>query len=111
MAGEDAVTHAEHARRLATRVADSGETERELRLGVMSRGAGGAAIAEPYDTLAIGIGEDSSRVTDAQVTAVLQATGSQKRAFELVLSAAIGAGLRRWDAAQQAIEGAADASS
>jgi hypothetical protein len=109
MPKEDAGSHVEHARRLASRVTETGETNRELRLAVLRRGAGGPAAEEPYDALAAGIAADSARVTDAQLDAVLQATGSEKRAFELVLSAAIGAGLRRWDAAERAIEDAGDA--
>jgi hypothetical protein len=109
MPKEDAGSHAEHARRLALRVTEAGETDRELRLAVLRRGAGGPPADQPYDAFAAGIAADSARVTDAQVDAVLQATGSQKRTFELVLSAAIGAGLRRWDAAERAIEDAGNA--
>lgn len=103
-------SHAEHAEALSARVADSGGTDRELRLAVLQRGAGGAVVPEPYDDLVRQIARDSARVTDAQVDAVLRAAGSEKSAFELILSAAIGTGLRRWDAAEAAIEGAADAS-
>jgi hypothetical protein len=48
-------------------------------------------------------------VTDDQVSAVRQATGSDRAAFEIVLSAAVGAGLRRWDAAMRALKDAPDA--
>jgi len=60
-------------------------------------------VSEPYDALAHQIAQDSFGVTDAQVAAVLQTTGSERNAFEVVLTAAIGAGLRRWDAAEKAI--------
>lgn len=66
-------------------------------------------IAEPFDALVRQVDEGSYRVTDAQVAAVLQATGSEKGAFEIVMSASIGAGLRRWEAAAGVIEEAADA--
>lgn len=44
-----------------------------------------------------------------QVLAVREAAGSDKAAFEVILTAAIGAGLARWDAAQRAITEAKDA--
>jgi hypothetical protein len=84
-------------------------TEASLRTGVSARAAGGPAVAEPYDSLARQIGEASYAVTDAQVDAVRQATGSDKAAFEVVMSACVGAGLARWDAAVRAIEEARDA--
>ncbi|KHL05131.1 hypothetical protein [Sinomonas humi] len=37
------------------------------------------------------------------------ATGSDKEAFEIIMSASIGAGLARWDAAIRAIAQASDA--
>ena len=103
-------SHAEHAEALFARIADTGDTDRELRLAVLERAAGGAAVPEPYDDLVRQIARDSARVTDAQVSAVLWAAGSEKNAFELILTAAIGTGLHRWDAAEAAIEEAANAS-
>ena len=102
--------HTEHAEALSARVAATGDTDRELRLAVLERAEGGAAVPEPYDELVRQIAKDSARVTDAQVSAVLRAAGSEKNAFELILTAAIGTGLRRWDAAEAAIEEAAGAS-
>jgi hypothetical protein len=101
--------HGELAARLRDRVAGSGLLDRAVRLGAMRRGAGGGAMAEPFDELARQVGQAASRVTDAQVAAVREATGSDALTFEVVLSAAIGAGLRRWDAAADAITRAADA--
>ena len=66
-------------------------------------------MPEPYDALVTQVDEDSFRVTDAQVHAVLEETGSEKDTFEVILTAAIGAGLRRWDAAAKAIRDAEDA--
>lgn len=96
-------SHAQLAGDLRSRVERSGTLERNLRLSILARGAGGPAVPEPYDSLAHQIAEDSFRVTDAQVAAVLHATGSEGNTFEVVLTAAIGAGLRRWDAAENAI--------
>jgi hypothetical protein len=45
------------------------------------------------------------------VAAVRASRGSEVAAFELIMSASIGAGLRRWDAAARVIEEASDASS
>jgi hypothetical protein len=91
-------------------IAGAGVTEASLRTAVAARAAGGPPpIAEPYDELARQIGAASYRVTDADVDAVRQTTGSDKAAFEIVLSACAGAGLARWDAAARVIEEASDA--
>jgi hypothetical protein len=102
-------SHAEFADGLRQRISGTGVTDPDLRSGAMDRAAGGSPIAEPYDALAQQIGEAAYRVTDAQVAAVREAAGTDKGAFEIVLSASIGAGLMRWDAAMRAIEEAADA--
>ncbi len=83
--------------------------EREFRRAILARGAGGPAVPEPYDALVKEVDEESFRVTDAQVQAVLQETGSERETFEVILTAAIGAGLRRWDAAEKVISEAAGA--
>ncbi|MEO7015861.1 MAG: hypothetical protein ABI067_04880 [Leifsonia sp.] len=103
MSQEMAGTHSQHAGELRSRVENTGTLDRTLRLAILARGSGGSAVPEPFDTLANQIAEDAFRVTDAQVQAVLLETGSEKDTFEVVLIAAIGAGLRRWDAAQKAI--------
>jgi hypothetical protein len=105
--------HADHeaiANALRDRVLDGpGESDRALRQAAAARSAGGAAIAEPYDALARQIGEASYRVTDAQVTSVLQAVGSEKAAFEIIAAAAVGASLLRWRQAMKALNEAQDA--
>ena len=50
----------------------------------------------PYEDLARQIGDSAARVTDEQVASVLRATGSEKAAFEIIVAAAVGAGLQRW---------------
>lgn len=67
-------------------------------------------LPAPYDVLVRRIGEASFRLTDAEVGAVRSASGSDRATFELVLASSIGAGLARWDAAVDAIQGATDAS-
>jgi hypothetical protein len=111
MSGDDLGSHELHAQQLRARVAAAGLLSSELRLGVLSSITAGPTVPEPYETLVRQISDDSSRVTDAQVQDVRDAAGSDKAAFELILTAAIGAGLNRWEAAQQAIAGAGDAAS
>lgn len=90
---------------------ERGTLPRQVRLAILDHASGGGALPEPYNSLVAAVGEDSFRVTDAQVHSVVQETGSQRQAFEVILTAAVGAGLRRWDAAQQAIEQARHAAS
>lgn len=102
--------HRQHARAVRTAVTNaSGVTEASLRAAVLARAAGGPPADEPYDTLARQIERAASRVTDVQVAAVRGAAGSEKGAFEVIMSASIGAGLARWDAAVRAIDEASHA--
>jgi len=75
-----------------------GMTDPGLRQRMAKRAAGGPTIEKPYDGLAGQIGEAAYKVTEDQVARVVQQAGSEKAAFELVISAAVGAGLYRWDA-------------
>jgi hypothetical protein len=105
MAAEE-ISHPARAEALRAALATSGALDTELRLGVMRRAAGGTEVPEPYDAVAVRIGEGGFRVTDGQVAAVREAAGSDRAAFEVVLAASAGAALARWDAAIHAIEGA-----
>ena len=87
-----------------------GETRPELRQASARRAAGGAATEAPFDELARQIGEAADRVTDAQISGVLTATGSEKATFEIIAAAAVGAGLLRWDQAIKVLDEATDAS-
>jgi hypothetical protein len=87
-----------------------GETRPGLRQASAERAAGGPAIEAPFDDLARQIGEAAYRVTDAQVSDVLTATGSEKATFEIVAAAALGAGLLRWQQAMKVLDEAIDAS-
>ncbi|MGW3995846.1 hypothetical protein ACWEF6_20330 [Amycolatopsis sp. NPDC004772] len=110
MSTEPDKSHRRRAETLRTAMGgDTGITEAALRTAVAGRAAGGPPVAEPYDELARQIGAASYRVTDAEVDAVRQASGSDKAAFEIVLSACVGAGLARWDAAARVIAEATDA--
>jgi hypothetical protein len=108
----DAPTHESLAAALRERVRTAGILESSVLAGAVALGAGAASdLAEPYAKLAQLVGESSYKVTDSQVRAVRDATGSDKAAFEVVMSASVGAGLRRWDAAIAAIEEAGHATS
>jgi len=90
--------HAALADALRRRVLEGpGVTDPGLRQRMAKRAAGGPAIEEPYDGLAGQIGEAAYKVTEDQVTRIVQQEGSEKAAFELIISAAVGAGLYRWD--------------
>ena len=81
-----------------------GETPPELRLAAAERAAGGPASQAAFDDLARQIGEAACRVTDAQVSSVLAATGSEKATFEIIVAAALGAGLSRWQQAMNVLD-------
>ncbi len=87
-----------------------GETAPGLRQASAARAAGGPAAAAPYDDLARQIGEAAHHVTDAQVSDVLTATGSEKATFEIIAAAAFGAGLLRWEQAMKVLDEVTDAS-
>lgn len=102
--------HRRHADSVRAAVTGAGGvSEKFLRDAVASRAAGGATIAEPYDTLAQQIGQAADQVNDEQVAAVRATEGSDKGAFEMIMAASIGAGLARWEAAIQAMDEANDA--
>ncbi|MDE2604163.1 MAG: hypothetical protein KGL62_17635 [Bradyrhizobium sp.] len=86
-----------------------GETAPALRQASAARAAGGPAAQAPYDHLARQIGEAAHRVTDAQVAAVLSATGSEKATFEIIAAAALGAGLLRFEQAMKVLDEVTDA--
>src|SRR5882757_371949 len=73
-----------------------GETDPTVRHAAAERAAGGPPADSHYDDLARQIGESAYRVTDGQVASVLRAAVSEKAAFEVIVAAAVGAGLLRW---------------
>jgi hypothetical protein len=88
-----------------------GETPPGLRQASAERAAGGPVTEVPYDDLARQIGEAAHRVTDAHVSSVLTATGSEKATFEIIAAAALGAGLLRWEQAMKVLDEVTNASS
>ena len=77
-----------------------GETDAALRQAVALSATAGPPAPPPYDALARQIGEAANRTTNDQVANVVSATGSEKATFEVIVAAAVAAGLLRW---QQAI--------
>lgn len=86
-----------------------GETDPALRRAVAASAAGGPHAKPPYDELARQIGEAAYRTTNAQVAQVLRATGNEKAVFEVIVAAAVGAGLFRWQRGLEAVDEATDA--
>ena len=105
----EARSHHDLAAALRSRVLETGRLRRELR--VLALEGDGANAPVPYSALIVQVRDESSRVRDAQVDAVRRAAGSEKETFELVLAAAIGAGLERWEVALNVIREAGDAPS
>lgn len=102
--------HRAFARRLREHVLEGpGITEAALRRGVAARASDGPVVPAPYDALARQIAEAAPATTDAQVADVVRAAGSEKAAFEIVLAAAVGAGLARWQRAIGVLDEAGDA--
>lgn len=90
--------HRAMAEALRQRVFDGeGVTDKVLRKSVGKRAFGEFKIEEPYNGIALQINEASYKITDEQVNRLVKKTGSDKSAFELIVAAAVGAGLYRWD--------------
>lgn len=87
------------------------ETSTTLRQAVALSAAGGQAASPPYEALARDIGEMAYSTTDADVANVVRASGSERAAFEVILAAAVGAGLLRWQRAVTVVDEATDAPS
>jgi hypothetical protein len=87
----------------------AGETAPTLRQAAAGSAAGRPPAQPPYDALARQIGEAACRTTDAQVADVVRAAGSEKAAFEIIIAAAVGAGLFRWQQALRALKEETDA--
>jgi hypothetical protein len=101
--------HPDHialAENLRRRVLEGpGVTEPGLRQRMARRAAGGPAMEAPYDDVAFQIGEAAYKVTENQVAGVVRQAGNEKAAFELIIAAAVGAGLYRWDAGFAVLKG------
>jgi uncharacterized peroxidase-related enzyme len=74
----------------------TGKTEVALRQSIAKRVTEHAQLEEPYNTLALLEGNASYKVTDELIKEVVTKSGSEKAAFELIVAAAVSAGLYRW---------------
>lgn len=105
-------SHETLAQRLRERVLSAGVIPRAVREGALAAGAGESTdLADEFDIVARQVGAASYRVTDEQVASARARAGSDVGTFEVVMSASVGAGLRRWDAASRVIGQASDAAS
>jgi hypothetical protein len=103
--------HFVFAKALRYRVLEGpGVTDPVTRKAAAERASGGPAIEASYDDLVRQIGELSHRVTSAQVEQLVREVGSEKAAFEVIVAAAMGAGLLRWESAIKVLDEASDAS-
>jgi hypothetical protein len=99
--------HSKMAETLRQRIFEGqGVTDSSLRQAIGKRAIGGTPIEEPYNEIALRIGEGAYKVTDEQVGNVIKKAGSDKAAFELMVSAAVSAGLYRWDKASEILRNA-----
>jgi uncharacterized peroxidase-related enzyme len=102
--------HPDHralAEELRKRILESpGTTDPLIRQAIAKLATGGPATGEAaYDDLARQIGDAAYKVTDEQIKKVVEKTGSEKAAFEVIVAAAVGAGLHRWQKGLGALNG------
>ena len=74
-----------------------GKASVALRGAIAKRITESTPLEEPYYTLAFLVGNASYKVTDELIKEVATKSGSEKAAFELIVAAAVSAGLYRWD--------------
>lgn len=112
MKAQERPDHRALADALRRRVLDGpGETAPALRHAVALSATDGSAAPPPYGALARNIGEAPYRTTDADVADVVRVTGSERATFEVIVAAAVGAGLLRWQRAVTILDEVTDASS
>lgn len=92
--------HRSMAEALRQRVfTDEGVTSVALRKSIGKKAVNEFTIEEPYNEIALQVGEAAYKIRDEQVNELIKKTGSDKAAFELIVAAAVSAGLYRWDKA------------
>lgn len=97
-------SHEVLADRLRARVRDAGSAPVDVREVAFALGSGAErSLRSPIADLASLVGAASFRVTDGMIADVREAVGSDVATFEVVMSASVGAGLARWDAASRVI--------
>lgn len=97
--------HKAMAEALRKRVLEgTGKTDIALRQTVAEHATGGSSLETPYDVLAAQIGEGAYKVTDELINSVVIKLGSEKAAFELIVAAAVSAGLYHWQRGLRILE-------
>lgn len=97
--------HRAMAEALRKRVLEGkGKTDIALRQAIAGRATGSSSLETPYEVLATRIGEGAYKVTDELINNVVIKLGSEKAAFELIVAAAVSAGLYRWQRGRRTIE-------
>jgi alkylhydroperoxidase family enzyme len=92
---------------IASLLGAPGETDSSLRQAVFDRlRLGTGEVPENLKALVEKIADRPWRVSDEDFTRLREARYSEDQIYELVLAAAAGAGVRRFDAGLRAIEGA-----
>ena len=86
-----------------------GKTPTQVRQAAAQVASGGPSTRDPHDELARQIGESAHLVTDGQVATLLAVAGSEQATFEVIIAAAVGAGLLRWQQGMRALEEATGA--
>ena len=81
-----------------------GKTGAHLRQAMAERAGEGRPLEAPYDDLARQIGEGAYKVTDEHVAKIVEAAGSERAAYELIVVSALGAGLHRWQQGLKILE-------
>lgn len=90
--------HQAFAEALRKRIFENpGVTKPALRQAVAKRTTGSSPMEEPYDELASMMGNASYKMTDELIKKVVAKSGSEKAAFELIVTAAVASGLSVWD--------------
>jgi len=92
---------------IASLLGAPGETDTSLRQAVFDRvRMGTGEVPENLTALVEKIADRPWRVSDDDITRLREAGYSEDHIYELVLAAAAGAGMRRFEAGLRAIEGA-----
>lgn len=81
-----------------------GVIDTSFRRAIAARVMGGAPVEEPYDTIVKKTGESAYTVTNDEVNNLVQKAGSEKAAYEVIVTTATAAGLYRWDMARKLME-------
>lgn len=79
----------------------AGRLEPDVRRAAARRGGG--ELPEALEALVDKLHGDATRISDRDIDELLKAGYSEDEIFEVVVSGAVGAGLRRLDAATRAI--------